>query len=1529
MHVAGRAMDAAELARWTRFAAKGGIGRCTATGDCVAEGAEDLMFLKNDEIVVLMQLPEENVFLGYCEGIVGRFNGDHVRFHSKLKKPVMTKRSSVPASGKATPTPSISAARSPTPSTSFSHGFSHSTGSSPRSPAYTSTPPSPQSQPPLKYQPDTDRAFSEDAVPASTSFSSMAVSASHSESTATSLSSSLSSISSAAVPDTPATVYSPTSDHEDPTYPMPLKSIDTSVSGLSMETNISARSSTQVVSVASSVDDGEGEDEKDDLPSGGRNRRSETTTVEMWPVSSPSSALSRKPINSSRLALAIGPPEEGEGEEEEEDHARPASSSSDSGQEVDYAGPNWTHLGGTLPLQVVKLNSAGSVPPSPFQPLYSPLPRAPVTDEPMHFEESDSASEYGSEDQNDETRRFSSLSEPEPEPELDVHEHRESKHELEEAADDARSARGSRLYAASVNDEEDSSRLSVVAPSLHGSEDGEVGIGLSLLQGLVDDDMGDDSSDEDDEKRASFAPTKSNTGSPSRRQSDMSNASRTVPRTSEDWDGGSIYDDYYRFSRFSTNPRSSTSTFASGKMSRRFSQSSHRAPSNLNHTIVPPVPQPEITTQTRESEAEHDQAPSVAEVIDAVSDSDASVYTQESRSSSPQQSNSAEDTLLGHASADDRVLRIPAQLELNKGEPSPLLHTRWGSPVSSESPPTSSAPGQSSFFVSSPSGSAASPIGRALELEPASPTQLRKSPEDELANDPVVEDDVDNDEDVTVSKPDAPAPLVIEDALSPPSQANSSMWINSPLSPLPASSPEAISSPETSTPPASQVPSPQSHHRPRPSLSELRGYDAAAPGPRTSLFLPHPNAPKAPPTATGAPEGPMYIRTPPLPQQQPPPAGENVNNVIRMSIGRSTVTRIMPTIYGRTDIDLSSSTGPVRIVFTIDPPPPLPSQLPFRNGVVPPSVSAPPQVRAPPHSRPQPIKAASSPPLTSPNVPPSSLPLLAVDKPAVLSRPNFTPRAGTARPRSRSFSGFDSSSAPPPGLPEVEKGPHKTSLSISSAPSSGASAQPAPSPSLGKHGSRSSLRSSHAPSPLSLPHNNTLFGGMRPPGSPLSGSPLAQKPPPPPPPPSSVPKSAASVVVEPNNDRPSLDQTEQGTMSPGLGRDSLRNKLSLPNLRRNPTRQNSSDSRSELDTMQVQDMDFELIRPNLAQLQLGSGRSSEDSSLGRDAGPSFDGRTSALSEAYRRTDSPAMSFSSSSQTASTEASVDAHRQRELKWVALMGTVLPAQAKKSKKIKKLLTEGAVPSSVRFLVWSHLTDGKGKAIPGVYAQLGKRARPAALAGVERDVARCSIEHPQVQAHQLAVVSLLQAYLTMEDAFWIFVSIMDSYIRPYFSVNTTQLEVDASLLAKTLEANDPQVAKKLLVDMGVNPVDLCRPWFTTLFVDILPLEYLNRVWDLFLFEGIPFLFRVCLALFQCTRRRLLESINQDALMNILRNPIPPTWLPANPDAFISLTLSVKLKDDDIRKQRVKLEALVKRQTQQAPRSSGSRSVSGPSRI
>lgn len=53
------------------------------------------------------------------------------------------------------------------------------------------------------------------------------------------------------------------------------------------------------------------------------------------------------------------------------------------------------------------------------------------------------------------------------------------------------------------------------------------------------------------------------------------------------------------------------------------------------------------------------------------------------------------------------------------------------------------------------------------------------------------------------------------------------------------------------------------------------------------------------------------------------------------------------------------------------------------------------------------------------------------------------------------------------------------------------------------------------------------------------------------------------------------------------------------------------------------------------------------------------------------------------------------------------------------------------------------------------------------------------------------------------------------------------------------------------------------------------------------------------------------EEALPNTIHHPLI-SRLPRSPDAFISLVYSVKLKADEIHKQRVKMEAQVKRQGQ-----------------
>ena len=48
---------------------------------------------------------------------------------------------------------------------------------------------------------------------------------------------------------------------------------------------------------------------------------------------------------------------------------------------------------------------------------------------------------------------------------------------------------------------------------------------------------------------------------------------------------------------------------------------------------------------------------------------------------------------------------------------------------------------------------------------------------------------------------------------------------------------------------------------------------------------------------------------------------------------------------------------------------------------------------------------------------------------------------------------------------------------------------------------------------------------------------------------------------------------------------------------------------------------------------------------------------------------------------------------------------------------------------------------------------------------------------------------------------------------------MEVDAALFSRALEANDPQVGRKVFVDMGVLPGRMCTPWYDAIF-SLLPL-------------------------------------------------------------------------------------------------------------
>jgi len=283
------------------------------------------------------------------------------------------------------------------------------------------------------------------------------------------------------------------------------------------------------------------------------------------------------------------------------------------------------------------------------------------------------------------------------------------------------------------------------------------------------------------------------------------------------------------------------------------------------------------------------------------------------------------------------------------------------------------------------------------------------------------------------------------------------------------SPPSQRSSPPLS--PSQPRPPPESNTPLRPRNNNIRQE-------RRSLFLPHPNAPKPPVNAPlnlepGVGVGVLSRVYPFSPHDDPsggilpsvPPSHlwPPVQAVIRMALsmprtallgpGKSPV-QIFPTIYGRTEVDLISSVRPVPIMFSVDPPPLGKATAP--RGAVLPQIGAggsklnKPTDHGSPPRRPstQPTSGRGPAPLKAPRATSAGVPQPTLasesngkstmentvaqkaettvdaaklkasppNRSPPISRPNFTPKAPGLRPRSRSFSGFNSLDSTTPSL---------------------------------------------------------------------------------------------------------------------------------------------------------------------------------------------------------------------------------------------------------------------------------------------------------------------------------------------------------------------------------------------------------------------------------------------------------------------------------------------------------------------------------
>ena len=539
------------------------------------------------------------------------------------------------------------------------------------------------------------------------------------------------------------------------------------------------------------------------------------------------------------------------------------------------------------------------------------------------------------------------------------------------------------------------SRLSVAM------SDGAAGIGLSMLQDFLsgnidDDDDDDDDDDEDsdhefssqsDRERTSLeetvdgfpAPPTQIPTPPSRATSFVSDVRRPVSLTSEyseDGDGASFYDNY-RYSRLSI----------SSKMSKSSGHTAATAPPPVPTELPPPV------GHSRDSRDPVPPPPS-----EPLSSPSEATFVPPPPQEIPQ------------PMAIQATRAIPPPLDLGNGtlgpEPSHLAITTVTSPLlhAAFSSPKSSPTGSTTSMIRSPVGAAfdfrgsgaASALRQKIEsdrgISSPLPSPLRSTISDEHTPEQsrsiIVKDEGVDVPGIRGTQPLSPTSPISPTA-SPSSTAPEKMKRGG-MAPLVVMNP-APPPPYSPRSPLPSDSSPTFAATPTPAFTHLPSQAAAEPTNNalpTGLFPPHPNAPKP----NLSPQGPLYGRVQEL--VSPPPS-----NSLIQTMRRATQMRVMPnglprfsTIYGSTTQDISAALGPVPIFFSIDPPNDIPAKrLAAATPLSPPLVPTPIQntLSLAPNVQQLPVQSQ---PATSNGIP----------------RESFVPKTAAARPRSRSFSGFDS-----------------------------------------------------------------------------------------------------------------------------------------------------------------------------------------------------------------------------------------------------------------------------------------------------------------------------------------------------------------------------------------------------------------------------------------------------------------------------------------------------------------------------------------
>ncbi|KAI9251926.1 rab-GTPase-TBC domain-containing protein [Phascolomyces articulosus] len=231
------------------------------------------------------------------------------------------------------------------------------------------------------------------------------------------------------------------------------------------------------------------------------------------------------------------------------------------------------------------------------------------------------------------------------------------------------------------------------------------------------------------------------------------------------------------------------------------------------------------------------------------------------------------------------------------------------------------------------------------------------------------------------------------------------------------------------------------------------------------------------------------------------------------------------------------------------------------------------------------------------------------------------------------------------------------------------------------------------------------------------------------------------------------------------------------------------------------------------------------------------------------------------------------------------------AKSERQVLSAHIQRGVPPSLRGMIWQLFVKSKDSKLEERYLQLINEDSIYEKA-ITRDLPRTFPNHPYFQgkAGQEALFNVVKAYsihdndvgycqgisfiagplllnMPEEEAFCVLVQLMNQYnLRGHFTPQLDLLHQRLYQFDGVLQDHLPHVHRHFETQ-GIRSSMYASQWFMTLFAYKFPLDFVFRIFDILLAEGIEALYSFGLALIQKNQPTIL-SLEFDNLVNYLKN-------------------------------------------------------------